>query len=115
MGEHNELRNRYLHIRWNQPTSTPTSSLKNKGNKFYTDNENIRRVVNALGTEQLSIKELLVAVNLKDRRNFIEYSLNPAMKEGFVQMLYPENPKHPRQKYLLTVKGIGLYHETHNP
>lgn len=120
MGEHNELRNRYLHIRWNQPTSTPTttptstptSSLKNKGNKFYTDNENIRRVVNALGTEQLSIKELLVAVNLKDRKNFIEYSLNPAMKEGFVQMLYPENPKHPRQKYLLTVKGIGLYHET---
>jgi hypothetical protein len=123
MGEHNELRNRYLHIRWNEPTSTPSStptstpssSLHNEGNKFYTDNENIRRVVNALGTQQLSVKELLVAVNLKDRKNFIEYSLNPAMKEGFVRMLYPESPKHPRQKYLLTVKGIGLYHETTKP
>ena len=116
MGEHNELRNRYLHIRWNTPTSTPsstpTSSLHNEGNKFYTDNDNIKRVVNALGTQQMSVKELLVAVNLKDRKNFIEYSLNPAMKEGFVRMLYPENPKHPRQKYLLTVKGIGLFHET---
>ena len=116
MGEHNELRNRYLHIRWNTPTSTPsstpTSSLHNEGNKFYTDNDNIKRIVNALGTQQMSVKELLVAVNLKDRKNFIEYSLNPAMKEGFVRMLYPENPKHPRQKYLLTVKGIGLFHET---
>lgn len=116
MGEHNELRNRYLHIRWNTPTSTPsstpTSSFHNEGNKFYTDNDNIKRVVNALGTQQMSVKELLVAVNLKDRKNFIEYSLNPAMKEGFVRMLYPENPKHPRQKYLLTVKGIGLFHET---
>lgn len=116
MGEHNELRNRYLHIRWNTPTSTPsstpTSSLHNEGNKFYTDNDNIKRVVNALGTQQMSVKELLVAVNLKDRKNFIEYSLNPAMKEGFVRMLYPENPKHPRQKYILTVKGIGLFHET---
>jgi len=26
-----------------------------------------------------------------------------------VRMLYPESPKHPRQKYLLTVKGIGWY------
>lgn len=112
MGEHNELRNRYLHIRWNTPSSTPSSSLHNEGNKFYTDNDNIKRVVNALGTQQMSVKELLVAVNLKDRKNFIEYSLNPAMKEGFVRMLYPENPKHPRQKYLLTVKGIGLFHET---
>ena len=124
MGENNELRNRYLHIRWDStpsstptstPSSTPTSSPRNEGNKFFTDNENIKRVVNALGTQQLSVKELLVAVNLKDRKNFIEYSLNPAIKEGFVRMLYPESPKHPRQKYLLTVKGIGIYHEMTTP
>jgi len=26
-----------------------------------------------------------------------------------VVMLYPNNPKHPRQKYRLTVKGLGIY------
>jgi len=31
------------------------------------------------------------------------------MKEGFVAMLYPNSPKHPRQKYLLTVKGLTVY------
>jgi len=26
-------------------------------------------------------------------------------------MLYPDKPRHPRQKYLLTVKGLALYNE----
>lgn len=37
--------------------------------------------------------------------------LTPAMTEGFVRMLHPEAPRHPRQKYLLTVKGMGLYNQ----
>ena len=48
-------------------------------------------------------------MNLKDREHSIANYLNPAMKEGFVVMLYPNNPKHPRQRYLLTVKGLAVY------
>ena len=48
---------------------------------------------------------------LKDRKNFIEYHLNPAISEGFVRLLHPETHRHPRQKYLLTAKGISLYKE----
>ena len=48
------------------------------------------------------------AVGLKDRKNFIEYTLNPAMQQGLVRMLYPDIPRHPKQKYLLTVKGMML-------
>ena len=28
---------------------------------------------------------------------------------GFVSLLYPDSPRHPRQKYLLTVKGTLAY------
>ena len=52
---------------------------------------------------------MLILVGLKDRMNFIEYTLNPAINEGFVRMLYPDSPRHPRQKYLLTEKGRMLY------
>ncbi|MBQ5826283.1 MAG: hypothetical protein IIW46_02230 [Bacteroidaceae bacterium] len=31
--------------------------------------------------------------------------LNPAITEGYIRLLYPDSPRHPRQKYLLTVKG----------
>ena len=59
----------------------------------------------------MSVKEMIEAVGLKDRNNFIEYSLTPAIKAGFVTMLYPDKTRHPRQKYLLTVKGRVIYNE----
>lgn len=99
-------------------TNTPTSSQDTEpvppqvsGDMLHTDNKNIRKIVNILGQESLSIKEMMNAVGLKDRKNFIEYSLTPAISTGFVRMLYPDSPRHPKQKYLLTVKGIGLYNQ----
>lgn len=65
----------------------------------------------ALGEEQLSVKMLMEKIGLKDRENFLDFSLNPSLKNGFVRLLYPDSPRHPRQKYLLTVKGLALYHE----
>jgi len=59
----------------------------------------------------MSVKEMLIALELKDRMNFIGLFLNPAIAKGFVQMLYPDKPHHPRQKYLLTAKGALLYNE----
>ena len=90
------------------PTSTPTSTVQ-VGNQFWTNNENIQRLVKAIAYEKLSLKEMMGIISLKDRKNFLDYSLNPAITEGFVCMLFPESPRHPRQKYLLTVKGAGLY------
>ena len=37
----------------------------------------------------------------------MENYLTPAMKEGFVNMLYPNTPNHPRQKYLTLCDRIG--------
>ncbi|WP_374938751.1 MULTISPECIES: Fic family protein [Phocaeicola] len=38
--------------------------------------------------------------------------MTPAIQNGFVAPLYPNNPKHPRQKYLLTVKGLAIFNST---
>ena len=51
---------------------------------------------------------MLEKVGLKDRENFLEYSLRPAIAERFVKPIYPDKPRHPRQKYLLTAKGLML-------
>jgi DNA-binding HxlR family transcriptional regulator len=37
------------------------------------------------------------------------FSYPGLVAEGFVRLLYPDKPRHPRQKYLLTVKGSALY------
>ncbi len=109
MGEDNVLMNRYLHIKAQElmnggaPTSTPTSLIP--------ENANIKRLIEVIGENLLSVKEMLIDIGLKDRPNFLEYTLSPAMNEGYVRMLYPDSPHHPRQKYLLTVKGLAAYKE----
>ena len=107
LGENNELKNRYMLIGYKDdendtPTSTPTSFI-------HTNNKSIIRLVKALGEEQLSVKVMMERIGLKDRENFLDYSLNPSMNEGYIRMLYSDSPRHPRQKYLLTVKGLALY------
>lgn len=123
LGENNELKNRYMVIcppeELVAPDKSPdkltdklTDNLADKlGDKFETRNENIIRTVKVIGEQELSVKEMLKAIGLKDRENFMDNFLSPAMNEGFLRMLYPDSPRHPRQKYLLTVKGLGLYNQ----
>lgn len=65
-------------------------------------------MVAAVGSEQMSVTAMMDKLQLKGRDNFLKLYLMPAMKEGFVALLYPDKPRHPRQKYLLTVKGLAL-------
>lgn len=64
-----------------------------------------------MGENELSVKELMGAVGLKDRHTFIDYSLSPAIANGLVRLKYENSPRHPRQKYLLTVKGQMVYEQ----
>ena len=115
LGEQWDLSNRYLHIHptkeWSvqpnlaTPSSTPASTPQvppQLQDKLHTDNLLIIRLIK---------KQMLEGVGLKDRMNFLKYNLNPAIAEGFVRMLYTQSPRHPRQKYLLTAKGMALYNE----
>ena len=67
-----------------------------------------------MGGKKLSIKEIMTAIGLKGRDNFLNLYLNPAIENGFVRLLYPDSPRHPRQKYLLTVKGMMLFNQVSN-
>lgn len=121
LGEQMPLHNRDLHIQDKYRTSSGqvqdkfgTSNLINTGNQLYTEDENTIRLVQAMGDKKLSIKEIMTAIGLKGRDNFLNLYLNPAMKNGFVRLLYPDSPRHPRQKYLLTVKGMMLLNQLSN-
>lgn len=115
LGEHHELKNRYMLIGYSdidEPhTSTHTSTHTSFDETASTLSENIKRLLVAIGTDEKSVKEMMEAVGLKNRPNFLEYSLTPAITEGLVKMKYPNSPRHPRQKYLLTVKGLAVYDE----
>lgn len=115
LGENNELKNRYLIINppeeWKIPKTeqAPEQAPEQVRDLFHTNNTLIIELIKVLGHEELSISQLMEKTGLKHRPNFIEYHLNPAISEGFVRLLFPDKPRHPRQKYLLTAKGLTLY------
>lgn len=116
LGEKWELRNRYLHINpaeeWNvQPNLADRTSAGQVQGKLHTNNPNIERLLRAIGEQQMSVKQIMYALGLKGRDNFLSLYMKPSMSEGYVRLLYPDSPRHSRQKYLLTTKGLALYRE----
>ena len=79
--------------------------------KSDTNNLHIKKLIAIIGRDKFSIKEMMDKAGLKNRESFMDVYFNPAIKDKFVRLLYPKSPRHPRQKYMLTVKGLALYNE----
>ena len=81
MGENNELKNRYMLVNppeeWTDRTSTPQVQDKNGTStgqvqdKLNTENPNIIGLIQVVGEQELSVKEMMSGVNLKGRDNFL--------------------------------------------
>lgn len=84
------------------------TSAKHVRDKFHTDNPNIRSLVRVVEEKELSVKEMMEGLGLKGRDNFLKLYLTPSLNDGFIRLLFPESPRHPRQKHLLTTKGLML-------
>ena len=118
LGEHHELRNRLMLIKapeaWDAgntrqvPDKYPTST-RQVPDKLLPGNANIVKVVRTMGLAEWRIKDLMAEMGLKDRENFMANYLTQAMGEAYLRPLYPDAVRHPRQRYLLTVKGMSLY------
>ena len=123
LDDHWDLRNRYLHIHstpeWKeQPNLTNRTSTGQVQDKYRTStgqveqlttNANVLRLITVIGDKQMSVKSIMERLQLKGRDNFMNLYLLPAIQTGFVSSLYPDKPRHPQQKYLLTDKGLALY------
>ena len=129
LGENNTLKNRYMMIDapedWKMPENEQAENKHRTSTEQVTEpldhrtlatkgTQEVRALVVSIGKDQLTLKQMMEKMNLKHRPNFIENYLNPSMADGYIHLLYPEKPRHPRQKYLLTVKGLALYNEITN-
>ncbi len=111
LGEQNDLKNRYMLIGYAESIGIHTSTRTSSRDSLVILSENVKRLVLFVGNEGRSVKEMMEAAGLKNRSNFLKYSLMPAITEGLIRMKYPDLPRHPRQRYLLTVKGLAVYKE----
>ena len=117
-GTSHELLNRYLHISLATPESELVPSageqvrehvgeqarteairqLAEKPSKFV---QKLLRVMK----DEMTVLEMMAALKLGGRRNFLERYLTPAIEAGLVEMTQPDSPRSPTQRYRLTAKG----------
>ena len=54
---------------------------------------------------EMSLRQLLLALGLRDRKSFRQRYLWPALNLGYVEMTHPDSPTAPNQRYRITVGG----------
>lgn len=112
MGENHALKNRTMIINAPQQMTVQadrTSTVQVPIKLTEQVSPQVSEIIKAIGTAQYSLKALMEKIELKHRPTFVSNYLTPAIQDGFVTLLYPNNLKHPRQKYLLTVKGLAVF------
>ena len=85
----------------------------NEGTKSVPSDQ-VNRLIHSVEDGELSVDEILKVYKLlykqvyKSKGYYKRHTIQPAMLEGYVEMIYPDKPKHPKHKYRLTAKGIVL-------
>lgn len=70
--------------------------------------EQVIALIKVLSDKEMSIKDILEALNLKHRPTLLYDYIQPAMRLDIVEQTQPDSPKSPTQKYRLTSKGKAM-------
>lgn len=68
----------------------------------------VQLLLNCVRDNAYSITELQERLGIKSRRYLREEIIIPAIEGGLVLRAYPDKPRHPKQRYYLSEKGLKL-------
>ena len=70
--------------------------------------DQVKRLILTVRGDTKTREEIMELMHLSGRDNFRVTYLTPAIENGYVTLLYPDNPKRKGQAYHLTPKGLDL-------
>lgn len=76
--------------------------------KYHTSTIQVQSLLNIIGNNTYSVKEMMELLSLKNRSYFSKEYLKPAIETGVLEPIFPDQPKSPKQKYRLTERGKAL-------
>ena len=108
----------------NENNVGPNSNTEIKDSGHQTDHQTdhqidyipqqIRDLLICLSKESLSVQQLMNVLQKKHRITFMENHINPALSNGLIARLFPDNARQKGQKYYLTEKGKQILKEIKN-
>ena len=88
----------------------PKSKKGNQASGQVSDQvgEQVRNIVRCIGNSILTMADIQKKLNIASRRYVRIEILTPAINQGYVLRAYPDSPRHPKQRYYLSEKGLKL-------
>lgn len=70
--------------------------------------DQVQMLVNAIRENVYSMFDIQRRLNISSRRYVRVEMLTPAIEQEYVLRAYPDKPRHPKQRYYLSEKGLKL-------
>ena len=120
LGGANALKSRFLHISFPSPMSELVPRKREQAGEQAGEQAKtaavaamgalpskfVMRLLRGLKGE-MTVLEMMAALRLGGRRNFLVRYLTPAIDAGLVEMTQPDSRRSPTQRYRLTAKGLA--------
>ena len=84
------------------PPQIPIENVKELPPNLALSSPQVIQLVQAMGDETYSMRELTELCGYTDLKHFREGCIKPALAENAIERLYADQPNHPKQKYRLT-------------
>ena len=118
LGEKNALKSRYLHISLSAPEDACSPEKREQVGEQVREqvkadavkelssrpSRQVRRLLSKMKGE-MTVLEMMAALKLGGRRNFLERYLTPALNAGLIERTEPDSAHSPTQRYRLTRSG----------
>ena len=118
LGEKNALKSRYLHISISAPEDACSPEKREQVGEQVREqvkadavkeiqarpSRQVRRLLSKMKGE-MTVLEMMAALKLSGRRNFLERYLTPALNAGLIERTEPDSAHSPTQRYRLTRSG----------
>lgn len=62
----------------------------------------VQKIIMSMNEGYMAMREIMENMGLSHRTSFRENYFRPALEDEAVELLYPDQPNHPKQKYRLT-------------
>ena len=118
LGEKNALKSRYLHISLSAPEDACSPEKREQVGEQVREQvkADAVKVIQARPSKQvlrllskmkgeMTVLEMMAALKLGGRRNFLERYLTPALNAGFIERTEPDSAHSPTQRYRLARSG----------
>lgn len=79
------------------PLSTPQVPPK-----YPLSTPQVEMLIKKMAESCMTMREMAEVCDIKDLKYFRESYITPALEDGVIERLYPNQPKHPKQQYRLT-------------